>query len=323
MKRALEIIVFAGLIATAGSQAQDPGTTAAMQAAQQATNAAIQANQQVMQAAQQANDDAMRANLRAMDDAMRNAQNNTLALAMTAPPKFSADSGRIGAGDRVRITSSTHYAVIYYTTDGWTPTTASTRYTGPIEIDRDTSIQAIAIAPDLTRNLVSRAEYKVIGQQPQPAAPPAPVSTDGVLRGGTPLLLTTAGTADSKTAQVGDKLMLRLEQDVMLGDRVVIPKGTAIEATLTHADHAGHVGVPGDLAFEVHDLVADGLRIPLSGGATLEGPDHYRKTIGLAMIPVVGVAALTVHGSEAAIQPGMPVTVSVKDDTPLSPTASR
>jgi hypothetical protein len=316
MKHAVGVALFAILIASAAACAQDPGTTAAMQAAQQA-------NQWTTQAAQQASDDATRANQRAMDDATRNAQNHTFALAVTAPPKFSADSGRIGVGDRVRITSPTHYAVIYYTTDGWTPTTASTRYTGPIEILRDTSIQAIAIAPDLTKSLVSRAEYKVVGAKAQPAAPPAPVSTDGVLHAGTPLLLTTAGTADSKTTQVGDKLMLRLEQDVMLGDRVAIPKGTSVEATITHADHAGPVGVPGDLVFEVHDLVADGLRIPLSGGATLEGPDHYRKTIGLAMIPVVGVTALTVHGSEAAIQPGMPVTVSVKADTPLSPTASR
>ncbi len=319
MKRTLGIVLFG--MAAVCCHGQDPATNPALQAAQQATDEAMRSSRQAMQqSAQQANDDMMRNSQRVTDDMMRDAQNN--ALVMTLPPRLSADSGRIAAGTQVRITCPTHYAVIYYTTDGWTPTTSSARYTGPIQINRDTSIQAIAIAPDLTKSIVTRAEYKVAGHRAEPAAA-APVSTDGVLHAGTALLLSTAGPADSRTAQVGDKLPLLLEQDVLFGDRVVIPRGTAVEATITHADPAGHVGVPGDLVFEVHELVADGLRIPIAGGETLEGPDHYRKTIGLAMIPVVGMAALTTHGGEAAIQPGMPVRVSVKADTPLTPTARR
>ncbi len=185
----------------------------------------------------------------------------------------------------MRIKCPTHYAVIYYTTDGWTPTTASTRYTGPIEVNGDTAIQAIAIAPNLTKSIVSRAQYKVAGNNAATAV--MPVATDGVLHAGT-LSADGERSGDSKTAQVGDKLTLRLEQDVMVGDRVAIAKGTTVEATITHADPSRHIGVPGDLVFEVHDLVADGLRIPLEGGETLEGPDHYRKTFGMAMVPVVG-----------------------------------
>ena len=116
-----------------------------------------------------------------------------------------------------------------------------------------------------------------------------PVATDGVLHAGTLLRMATVTSADSKTAQVGDKLTLRLEQDVMVGDRVAIAKGTTVEATITHADPSRRIGVPGDLVFEVHDLVADGLRIPLEGGETLEGPrTTTRKTFGMAMVPVVG-----------------------------------
>jgi hypothetical protein len=294
MKRALGFVLLIGLAVCV--DAQDVGMSAAMQANQQA----------------------MQANRQAMDDAMRNS--NMPALAMTRQPRFSVDSGRVAGGTQLRITCPTHYAVIYYTTDGWTPTTASARYTGPIAIDRDTSIQAIAIAPDSTKSFISRADYQVAGSEP---VAELPVSTDGVLRIGTPLRFVTAAAVDSRTAQVGDKLTLTLEQNVLVGDHIVIPRGTAVEATLTHADHAGHVGVPGDIVFEVRDLVANGLTIPLRGGETLEGVNHYKKTMGLLMVPVVGVAGLATHGGEAAIQPGMPVTVSVKADTPLTPTASR
>ncbi|UWZ84931.1 chitobiase/beta-hexosaminidase C-terminal domain-containing protein [Occallatibacter riparius] len=315
MRRTLGIVLFGGLAVVCGF-GQDP-TTAAMQATQQANEAAMQANQQAMQAMQQASTDAMRANQQAMDDAQRT---NTFSVPMTRQPRFSVDSGHVSGGTLLRITCPTHYAVIYYTTDGWTPTTASARYTGPIVIDRDTSIQAIAIAPDLTKSLISRADYQVAGSKPEAVLP---VATDGVLRIGTPLRLVTAGAVDSKTAQVGDKLTLTLEQNVLVGDHIVIPRGTTVEATLTHADRAGHVGVPGDLVFEVHDLVANGLTIPLRGGETMEGVNHYKKTFGLLMVPVVGVAALATHGGDATIQPGMPVTVSVTADTPLAPTASR
>lgn len=52
--------------------------------------------------------------------------------------------------DKVTITlaTATEDAAIYYTTDGSKPTTASTRYTAPIEISAATTIQAIAVKAD-------------------------------------------------------------------------------------------------------------------------------------------------------------------------------
>jgi hypothetical protein len=319
MKQSLEFILYGGMMVAVCAHGQD-ATTSAMQAAQQATDAGIQANQQAIAQMQRDSDQAAAQAQRNMDEAQRNAQASAPILSMTQQPKFSADSGRVAGGTLLRLTCPTHYAVIYYTTDGWTPTTASTRYTGPIEIDRDTAIQAIAIAPNMAKSFVARAEFQVAGGKPE-AVPP--VTTDGVLRIGTPLRLVTTTAVDSKTAQVGDKLTLKLEQDVMVGDRVAIAKGTTVEATITQADPAGHVGVPGDLVFEVRELVADGIKVPLRGGETLEGPNHYKKTIGFLFVPVVGVAGLATHGGQAAIQPGMPVTVSVRSDTPLTPMASR
>jgi hypothetical protein len=305
----MKAILLGFLAVSASLWAQDPG----MMAAQQANQAAMQANQQAMQAAQQANQ-------QAMQDAAQNTGPYAGPYAnMTRAPKFSTDSGRITAGTEVRITSPTHYAAIYYTTNGWTPTLASKRYTGPIRIDRDTILQAMAIAPSMGRSFISRAQYSVPGSSPVQTTS---LSTDGVLRAGTKLQLATVSELDSSKAQVGDKLLLHLDQDITADGKIIVPKGTAVEARVTQADPPGRGGLPGDIAFAVQSLAVNGITIPLRGGETLEGPIHLKRTVGLFMIPVVGPATLLAHGDQAIIKPGMTLHVMVQADTPLQTTAT-
>jgi uncharacterized Zn ribbon protein len=306
----LNCSVFSALVlssAVSVAHAQDAG----MMAAQQAMQATEQANQQAMQAS-------MQASQQSMQDAQNAAMNQGPTIAVTRAPKFSSDSGKVKAGTLVRMTSPTHYATIYYTTDGWSPTTKSKKYTGPIKISQDTVVQAMAIAPNMTHSLIARAEYKVPGAS---AAQPATLSTDGVLHAGAKLRLTTATQVNSKAVQVGDKLPLQLDQDITAGDKVIIPKGTTVEAMVTQADPPGHAGVPGDIVFEVKALVANGITIPVLGGETMEGPTHLKRTVGLFMIPVLGPATLLAHGDEAVIKPGMSFCVTVQTDTPLLSTA--
>jgi hypothetical protein len=307
--KALLLVLALGWVS---ANAQDPGAMAAQQA-QQAMDAAQQANQQAiqsMQAAQQANQPAMQAS----QDA---ALNSGPVVYFTAAPTFSVRASEVAAGTTVRLKSRTHYAVIYYTTNGWTPTTSSKRYKGPITLRASTQLQAIAIAPSMNRSLITSAKYTVPGT-PSPSAPSA-LTTDGVLHAGTRLHLVTDSSANSKTAQIGDPLKLLLNQDVKVGNTIVLPKGTPVEAVITQADPAGHAGTPGDVAFEVHSLTTLGKQISLKGGESLEGANHYTRAKSLLIVPVVGIASLAFHGDEAEIKPGMTLTASVADDTPLQP----
>jgi chitobiase/beta-hexosaminidase-like protein len=95
------------------AQAQDPGMMAAQQA-QMATQAAQQANQQAMQAAQIANQNAISAQQQAV-------QNTQCYRCGVATPKFSAKPGEYSSPVTVKIRDAGRGAVIYYTTDGWTP----------------------------------------------------------------------------------------------------------------------------------------------------------------------------------------------------------
>ncbi len=306
--KAIVLVLVLGSVSAFG---QDPGALAAQQAAQQAMQASQQASQQAMQNMQQASQ-------QAAQQAQNNAQQNSgPVIAITRQPTFSVKGGVVAAGTTVRMKCSTHYAVIYYTTNGWTPTTTSRRYIGPIPINATTQLQAIAVAPNFGRSLIARANYTV--EAPAMPAQPVALAADGTLHAGTRLHLVTNSTANSKTAQVGDNLSLLLDQDVKVGDTIVVPKGTPVDATITQADPAGHSGAPGDVAFEVRSFTVHGAQIPLYGGETLEGANHYSAR-NFMLIPVLGIIpAVATRGDEAEIKPGMTFTAAVAADTPLHP----
>jgi hypothetical protein len=274
--------------------------------AAQAIQQTMQIQQQAIAAAQQAQDQATILSQQAtinMQQAMANASSSSTdagpIIGIASQPTFTVKQGKVTPGTVLRLKSATHYAAIYYTTDGWTPTRASTRYTGPIVLNADTHIQAIAVAPNVLHSTVARAEYTVTGPPPAPVQPP-PVVTDGLLRAGTALRLVASAELSSAAAEVGDKVPLVLDQDVKVGDSVAIAKGTPANAILTIADPAAKHNLPGDLVFEVHSLTLQGRTIPLSGGQTLEGP-------------------LKGEVREALIEPGMAVTVKVIADAALKP----
>ncbi|CAM5191644.1 LTD domain-containing protein OS=Ureibacillus acetophenoni OX=614649 GN=SAMN05877842_101164 PE=4 SV=1 [Ureibacillus acetophenoni] len=66
------------------------------------------------------------------------------------------------AGTKITLSTSTVGAQIYYTTDGTVPTIATGKlYEGPITIDDDTTIKAIAVKDGLSNSEVSEFTYTV------------------------------------------------------------------------------------------------------------------------------------------------------------------
>jgi len=78
----------------------------------------------------------------------------------TAPPNFSPPAGTYyDTAQAITISDFTPGAVIYYTTDGTTPTTSSTLYMGPLSIDVTQTLGAIALAPGYATSEVATAAY--------------------------------------------------------------------------------------------------------------------------------------------------------------------
>jgi Chitobiase/beta-hexosaminidase C-terminal domain len=79
----------------------------------------------------------------------------------TARPTLSLPAGVYTSAQSVTISDTTSGAVIYYTTDLSTPTTASARYQGPIVISRSTTIKAMAVAPGYDSSAVVNGKYVI------------------------------------------------------------------------------------------------------------------------------------------------------------------
>ena len=82
-------------------------------------------------------------------------------LGGTATPVFSVAAGTFTSPQTVSISDSTPNATIYYTTDGSTPTTASTVYSAPLTISSRETLQAIATAPGFSPSAVASAVYTI------------------------------------------------------------------------------------------------------------------------------------------------------------------
>jgi len=84
----------------------------------------------------------------------------TIALPV-ATPTFSVPSGTYTSVQTVAISDTTAGATIFYTTDGSTPSTASTQYTGPISVKATETLKAIATASGFSNSAVATATYTI------------------------------------------------------------------------------------------------------------------------------------------------------------------
>ena len=113
-----------------------------------------------------------------------------------ATPTFSPAPGSYTGTQSVSLSDATPGAAIYFTTNGSTPTTASTLYAGPVSVSATATINAIAVASGYTTSAVATATYTI-----SPATGPTPVSVNltasanlyGLATAGTPV---TGGGVD-------------------------------------------------------------------------------------------------------------------------------
>ena len=83
-----------------------------------------------------------------------------------ATPTFNPKAGTYATAQNVSLSDATSGAAIFYTTDGTTPTTSSSKYTGALSVTKSETIKAIAVASGHTDSAVASAAYTITQKGP-------------------------------------------------------------------------------------------------------------------------------------------------------------
>ena len=157
-------------------------------------------------------------------------------LSVTAPaalPTFSVAGGTYTSAQTVAISDATAGATIYYTTDGTTPTSSSTVYSGAISVSTSETLNAIAVASGYSASAVASATY-TINLPPATftlGAAPASLSVSG---GGTGTTTLTVTPQNGFNAAVSFACSgLPLGATCAFSPAMVTPSGSAATTTLT------------------------------------------------------------------------------------------
>ena len=85
----------------------------------------------------------------------------TPVIGTVSTPSFSVAAGHYADAQTVTISVATSGAVIYYTTDGSTPTASSRTYSAPIAVNASLTLKAMATAPEYADSAVATAQYTI------------------------------------------------------------------------------------------------------------------------------------------------------------------
>jgi hypothetical protein len=148
-----------------------------------------------------------------------------------------------------------------------------------------------------------------------PAAPAAPAKL--ILKEGTDVKLKFSDDLSSKTANEGDPVNLVLDEDLKVGDVVVVKAGAKATGTITNAKKAGMMGKAGELNMRLEHLKAGDQRVRLRGSKGKEGEGKVGTAVALTVL--FGPIGLIKHGKNVDVRAGTPLAAYVDEDVALDP----
>ena len=136
----------------------------------------------------------------------------------------------------------------------------------------------------------------------------ASITRDVVIPEGTEFSVITVADLSSKTANKDDVVAMKTEEPVLIGNQLVIPKGSFVKASVAEVKRAGHFGHAGTLSLRVESTTAgDGQKIPLRASKSSSGDSHMGATVALTVL--FGPLGLLKHGNDVKYPQGTRVTV--------------
>ena len=128
----------------------------------------------------------------------------------------------------------------------------------------------------------------------------------------TELLLRLSQEVSSKRMKEGETFRVSLAQDVMIGNYVVLPRGTPGKGYISYRTGKGAFGKSAKMEITMRSLdLPNGRSIPLEGMTRQEGQGNTGATVGTAV--AVGPFAAFVTGRSAIFQEGREVRAFTRE----------
>jgi hypothetical protein len=125
---------------------------------------------------------------------------------------------------------------------------------------------------------------------------------------GTEISAVTTEKLSSKTASEGDRVSLRVDEDVKIDGVVVIARGAMVRGQISEAKSAGRMGRGGKLNLRIESTtLADGQRINVRSTKAKSGDDATGTTVALTVL--FGPIGLLKKGKDAEIAEGARITL--------------
>ncbi|MBZ5496195.1 MAG: hypothetical protein LAP85_07305 [Acidobacteriia bacterium] len=141
----------------------------------------------------------------------------------------------------------------------------------------------------------------------QPAARVAPTATASAVTfpTGTTIAIRTTSAIDTDTNKVGDAFSAVLDEPLMSGDRVVVPRGADVKGTIAYARQSGKLTGQSELILELTELKANGKSYVIRTSDYNEvGASRTRQTAtaagGVAAVGAI-IGAIAGGGKGAAV----------------------
>jgi hypothetical protein len=150
-----------------------------------------------------------------------------------------------------------------------------------------------------------------------PNQPSCNPKTGCLLKEGDVVSLKFAADLNSKTAHEGDPVEFLLDDDLKVGDSILVAKGAHAVATVTDAKKAGMMGRPGELSVQMQYLVSGSNHVRIRGTKGREGDSKTGATVALTVL--FGPIGLIKHGKNVDIPAGTALTAYVDQDIWLAP----
>lgn len=139
-----------------------------------------------------------------------------------------------------------------------------------------------------------------------------------ILPAGMAIPLTLQHHVNSGYTAAGSNVYFRVADDVIVGEQVLVQKGTLVAGKMEQATNRGMVGKPGMMALEVASVPAvDATPVPVDADVSKQGRSRGAATLGWTIF--WGLPGLATRGVNPYMMKGESLLATVSADTPIEP----